>query len=394
MKKTMSIILSLVMLLGLITVSVHAEESKLTSEEGLKPVSLTFDFPNSQTPQRCYISTTLDLRTFDDKNKDKITTPVACAGYNAITTDAVFTVKHTGEQDDGSYITINMVPYESNGKGQYLHTKSAWGYYLTNKAGFIDNTLNPDTEEYGGVVRVYAGESKEFTLPIDSFHADTVYYVQPKIYYPTHQYSYWWNMYFKVDENGIVQLLEEEYRQSLPSFQDVPEQSYYTDAVTWAIENTITNGTSDTTFSPHQTCTQAQILTFLWRANGSPVVTDGEHPFPDITEAHYFHHAVIWAYTNGMIDDSFSPQDPCTRSTAVTYLYQNAGTPDSIYSGVFEDVTEEHPASAIQWALDEGITTGTTEHTFAPDNPCTRAQIVTFLYRAMADKPTTTPETQ
>lgn len=165
-------------------------------------------------------------------------------------------------------------------------------------------------------------------------------------------------------------------------FSDVLTNAYYADAVAWAVEKSITAGTTSTTFSPNDTCTQAQIVTFLWRANGSPVV-EGTNPFGSVTKDSYFYDAVVWAYSKGIIDSSFVPQDPCTRASAVTYMYNNAGKPTVTVSGKFSDVTGASYVNAVQWALDNGVTAGTTESTFSPDNTCTRAQIVTFLYRAM-----------
>lgn len=167
-------------------------------------------------------------------------------------------------------------------------------------------------------------------------------------------------------------------------FSDVAANAYYYNAVKWAVEQGITNGTGDgSTFSPNDTCTQAQIITFLWRAAGSPVVND-TNPFSSVKETDYFYNAVVWAYANRIIDNSFSPHDPCTRANAVTYMYNNAGKPRVGNTGKFTDVaTNASYANAVQWALDNGVTTGTGDGTtFSPGVICTRGQIATFLYRA------------
>lgn len=165
-------------------------------------------------------------------------------------------------------------------------------------------------------------------------------------------------------------------------FADVKASAYYAQPVAWAVEKGITTGVTPTTFAPDQTCTQAQIITFLWRAQGSPMVNTIV-PIPGVTMDQYFYNACAWAYANEIIDARFVPQDPCTRGTAVIYLYRNAHRPNVILNLKFTDITGVE-ADAVQWATDNGVTQGVTATTFAPDNLCTRGQIVTFLWRALA----------
>ena len=161
------------------------------------------------------------------------------------------------------------------------------------------------------------------------------------------------------------------------AFTDVPETAYYNQPVAWAVEKGITNGTTATTFSPNATCTRAQIITFLWRAAGSPEPKRA-CSFTDIPAGSYFEKAVTWAAEQGMVGgDKFGPNDPCTRQMAVEFMWRQAGSPKAPAAG-FTDVSSE----AVNWALEEGVTTGTTETTFSPGSTCTRAQIVTFLWRA------------
>ena len=161
------------------------------------------------------------------------------------------------------------------------------------------------------------------------------------------------------------------------AFTDVPETAYYNQPVAWAVEKGITNGTTATTFSPNATCTRAQIITFLWRAAGSPEPKSA-CSFTDIPAGSYFEKAVTWAAEQGMVGgDKFGPNDPCTRQMAVEFMWRQAGSPKAPAAG-FTDVSSE----AVNWALEEGVTTGTTETTFSPGSTCTRAQIVTFLWRA------------
>ena len=171
------------------------------------------------------------------------------------------------------------------------------------------------------------------------------------------------------------------------AFVDVPAGSYYEDAVNWAVENGITQGTDDTHFSPDDVCTRAQMVTFLWRAAGSPKVENGKNPFTDVQADAYYYDAVLWAVekgvTSGTSATTFSPDATVTRGQTVTFLYRNAGSPEVSGTMPFTDVeADAYYAKAVQWAVQQKITTGTSETTFSPMSDCTRGQIVTFLYRA------------
>lgn len=170
-----------------------------------------------------------------------------------------------------------------------------------------------------------------------------------------------------------------------PAFADVPGGSWFAAPVQWAVAQEITNGTSATTFSPNTTCTKAQVLTFLWRAFGSPDPTPAQ-PFTDISGGTFYYKAALWAYENGMVDaGAFQPNAPCTRSMAVTYLWKAAGRPAAAADTGFTDVPADC-AQAVAWAVARGVTNGMSETTFAPAVTCTRAQIVTFLYRDLGDR--------
>ena len=178
------------------------------------------------------------------------------------------------------------------------------------------------------------------------------------------------------------------------SFSDVRDDAYYADAVTWAIKQDITNGTTATTFSPQATCTVAQITTFLWRACGSPEPGISENPFSDVQESHYSYKAALWAYENGITLSQMTEGDAlkgkfwgstnCQRYLVVYFLWRLNDFPDSP-THFFDDVgsgNDNALAKAVSWAVEKGITNGTSATTFSPNNTCTRAQIVTFLYRA------------
>lgn len=167
-------------------------------------------------------------------------------------------------------------------------------------------------------------------------------------------------------------------------FTDIKSTDYYADAVQWAVEKNITSGTSKTTFSPGATCNRAQILSFLWRASGSPEPT-AANPFSDITSTDYFYKAALWAAEKGMVSgSSFGASTPCTRASTMEYMWKAAGSPAASYNGKFDDVsTSADYAQAVAWAVENKITAGTSKTTFGPDSTCTRGQIVTFLHRAM-----------
>ena len=169
-------------------------------------------------------------------------------------------------------------------------------------------------------------------------------------------------------------------------FGDVSTDAYYYEAVKWAQKKGITGGIGNDLFGPNQPCTRAQIATFLWRAAGSPEPKNMSS-FSDVPTDSYYAKAVAWAVENGITtgtgDGKFSPNAPCTRAQSVTFLYRASGSPAVSDSAVFADVeANAFYADAVAWAVANGVTNGTTSSTFSPDNGCTRAQIVTFLYRA------------
>ena len=174
------------------------------------------------------------------------------------------------------------------------------------------------------------------------------------------------------------------------NFIDVKTTDYFYNSVKWAVGKNITNGTSSTTFSPYKSCTRAEIVTFLWRAAGSPEPTTTRNPFRDVNAVTHssYYKAILWAsqkgITSGTSTTAFSPDQVCTRAQIVTFLYRYAGQPSGYYSNPFKDVGATSEASyykAILWAVGKGITTGTSATTFSPYASCNRAEAVTFLYR-------------
>ena len=172
-------------------------------------------------------------------------------------------------------------------------------------------------------------------------------------------------------------------------FSDVPGGAYYNAAVRWAVKNGIASGTDAKHFSPDAACTRAQAVTFLWRAAGSPAPALVENPFTDVKPSDYCYDAVLWAVENGIAKGTsaaaFSPDAACTRGQIVTFLYRAAGSPAGYANSGYMDVPEtSYCAVPVAWAVALRITSGTGTLTFSPDDLCTRAQIVTFLYRVNA----------
>ena len=186
--------------------------------------------------------------------------------------------------------------------------------------------------------------------------------------------------------------VEATFKASAPTgknpFIDVPAGSYYEDAVIWAVDKGITTGTSATTFNPNGICTRAQAVTFLWRAAGSPAPKTKVMPFADVKAGSYYYDAVLWAVeqgiTKGTSDTMFSPDATCTRAQIVTFLWRANGSPAVSGNSAFTDVAADaYYAAAVTWAEKNGVTGGIGGGLFGSNNNCTRAQIVTFIYRSV-----------
>ena len=195
---------------------------------------------------------------------------------------------------------------------------------------------------------------------------------------------------YKLIQNGVAIEPDEDTSAVKLSFRDVPSGAYYAGTVQWAVSNGITSGTTASTFSPNAACTRAQAVTFLWRAAGSPAPKSRVMPFADVSSGAYYRDAVLWAVengiTNGTSDTAFSPNATCSRAQIVTFLWRADDLSPKLTGSVgFQDVgVRDYFWFPVKWALENGITSGTTASTFSPNATCTRAQIVTFLYRAYA----------
>jgi len=258
---------------------------------------------------------------------------------------------------------VYIAPSAPIGVTYYTITNEVEGLELSHsraKAGTrIDMLLEDDTLN---IVEIIAVDSKDTELKIKE---DTKGY------------------YFLMPASDVV---VSEYKLA---FTDVDPNGYYYDAVLWAVRNGITTGTGNgTTFSPNMICSRAQVVTFLWRAAGSPAPVSTEMPFTDVAADAYYYDAVLWAVekgiTNGTGDGTtFSPDADCSRAQIVTFLWRSEGMEEAKGENVFTDVPAgAYYTEAVQWAVEKGITNGTGDGTtFSPEADCTRAQIVTFLYR-------------
>jgi len=170
-------------------------------------------------------------------------------------------------------------------------------------------------------------------------------------------------------------------------FTDVPEDSFFLEPVLWAAEKDITKGVDATHFGPEQACSRAQVVAFLWRAAGFPEPVSAANPFSDVKESDFFYKAVLWAVeqgiTSGVSADRFDPNAPCTRAQVVTFLWRAMGSRACDSEPAFADIQPgQYYSTAVAWALETGITSGLGGNLFGPETVCNRAQVVTFLYRA------------
>ena len=245
---------------------------------------------------------------------------------------------------------------------------------ITAKAG-ENGTITPS-----GSVTVKSGADQTFTI------APNAGYTVSKVLVDGTDVGAVTSYTFKnVTENHTI---EASFEKPANPFVDVVAGKYYYDAVLWAVENGVTNGKDATHFEPNGTCTRAQAVTFLWRNAGQPEPKTTAMPFNDVNPGKYYEKAVLWAMeegiTNGTTTTTFTPDANCTRAQIVTFLWRAAGQPEPKTTTMpFNDVSPgKYYEKAVLWAMEEGITNGTTTTTFTPNADCTRAQIVTFLYRA------------
>ena len=248
---------------------------------------------------------------------------------------------------------------------------SGYSYYTIKAAAGTGGSISPS-----GNVSVREGRDQTFTITPDKGYAVSDVKIDGKSVGAVGSYTF-----EKVKKSHTIEVSFAKVN----AFVDVPVGSYYEDAVSWAVENSITQGTDSAHFSPDGICTRAQAVTFLWRAAGSPAPKSTEMPFTDVPAGSYYY-AVLWAVENGITvgttETSFSPDTTCSRGQIVTFLWRSEKSPAAGTANPFADVkSTAYYADAVLWAVMKDITKGTTNTTFSPDADCTRAQIVTFLWR-------------
>lgn len=237
-----------------------------------------------------------------------------------------------------------------------------------------------------GNVSVQAGKNQTFTITPDKGYAVSDVKIDGKSVGAVKSYTFE-NVKSSHTIEAIFTKANDTPQNS--AFVDVPEGSYYEEAVNWAVGKGITTGTDATHFSPDESCTRAQAVTFLWRAAGSPTPKSSAMSFVDVPSDSYYYDAVLWAVesgiTKGTSDTTFSPNTTCSRAQIVTFLWRGQNAPTAGSSNPFTDVAaNDYYADAVLWAVKENVTNGTSNTTFSPDDDCTRAQIVTFIWRTMA----------
>ena len=292
------------------------------------------------------------------------------------TVKANTTYKWRFTPDDDNYTTLT-------GEVELYHKSSSGGgwydsYYTIKATAGAGGSISPS-----GNVSVREGGDQTFTITPDKGYAVANVKIDGKSIGAVKSYTF-----ENVRRTHTIEVIfmKANGNPQTGVFVDVATGSYYEDAVDWAVENGITKGTDDTHFSPDGICTRAQAVTFLWRTAGSPASKTSTMPFTDVPAGSYYYDAVLWAVENGITkgtsDTTFSPNMTCTRAQIVAFLWRSEKSPAAGTANPFADVkSTAYYADAVLWAVKENITKGTTSTTFSPNADCTRAQIVTFLWR-------------
>ena len=292
-----------------------------------------------------------------------------CDGCNKYFSDEAGTKEITLE----STVIPKLTEHSSGGGGS-----SGYSYYTIKATAGAGGSISPS-----GNVSVREGRNQTFTITPDKGYAVSNVKIDGKSIGAVKSYTF-----ENVSRTHTIEVIfmKANGNPQTGVFVDVATGSYYEDAVDWAVENGITTGVSANRFDPNGVCTRAQAVTFLWRAAGSPEPETRAMPFADVPVGSYYYDAVLWAVENGITkgtsDTTFSPDATCSRAQIVTFLWRSEKSPAAGTANPFADVkSDAYYADAVVWAVKVNITKGTTNITFSPDADCTRAQIVTFLWR-------------
>lgn len=349
--------------------SVPADVTKLTAQWTVHQYTITYDLAGG-TVEGNPDTYTIETVAFTLKNPTK-------SGYT-------FT-GWSGTGLDGENNMTVTIPKGSTGNRSYTaHWRynggggSGYSYYTIKATAGAGGSISPS-----GNVSVREGRDQTFTITPDKDYAVANVKIDGKSIGAVKSYTF-----ENVRRTHTIEVIfmKANGNPQIGVFVDVATGSYYEDAVDWAVENGITKGTDNTHFSPDGICTRAQAATFLWRAAGSPKPETRTMPFTDVPAGSYYYDAVLWAVENGITkgtsNTTFSPNMTCTRAQIVTFLWRSEKSPAAGTANPFADVKSTvYYADAVLWAVKEDITKGTTNTTFSPDADCTRAQIVTFLWR-------------
>ena len=297
------------------------------------------------------------------------------AGEWIIDTPATATTSGTKHKECtvcGYTMTTETIPATGSGGG------GGYTYYTIKATVGVNGSISPS-----GNVSVREGLDQTFTITPDKGYAVSNVKIDGKSIGAVKSYTF-----ENVSRTHTIEVIfmKANGNPQTGVFVDVATGSYYEDAVDWAVENGITKGTDDTHFSPDGICTRAQAVTFLWRTAGSPASKTSAMPFTDVPVGSYYYDAVLWAVENGITkgtsDTTFSPNMTCSRAQIVAFLWRSEKSPAAGTVNPFADVkADAYYADAVLWAVKEDVTKGTTATTFSPDANCTRAQIVTFIWR-------------
>ena len=312
---------------------------------------------------------TIETRTFTLTNPTKSGYTFTGWSGTGLTGENNLTVTiEKGSTGDRSY----TAHWRYNGSGH------SYSYYTIKATAGAGGSISPS-----GNVSVREGRDQTFTITPDKGYAVANVKIDGKSIGAVKSYTF-----ENVSRTHTIEVIfmKANGNPQTGVFVDVATGSYYEDAVDWAVENGITKGTDDTHFSPDGICTRAQAVTFLWRTAGSPKPEIRTMPFTDVPVGSYYYDAVLWAVENGITkgtsDTTFSPNMTCTRAQIVAFLWRSEKSPAAGTANPFADVkSTAYYADAVLWAVKENITKGTTSTTFSPNADCTRAQIVTFLWR-------------
>ena len=348
--------------------SVPAVVTTLTAQWTVNQYTITYNLAGG-TAEGNPNTYTIETKAFTLKNPTK-------SGYT-------FT-GWSGTGLDGENNMTVTIPTGSTGNRTYTaHWRyngsgHSYSYYTIKATAGAGGSISPS-----GNVSVREGRDRTFTITPDKGYAISNVKIDGKSIGAVKSYTF-----ENVRRTHTIEVIfmKANGNPQTGVFVDVATGSYYEDAVDWAVENGITKGTDDTHFSPDGICTRAQAVTFLWRAAGSPKPETRTMPFTDVPVGSYYYDAVLWAVENGITkgtsNTTFSPNMTCSRAQIVAFLWRSEKSPAAGTANPFADVKSTvYYADAVLWAVKEDITKGTTNTTFSPDADCTRAQIVTFLWR-------------